>query len=78
MTTLSLNSSIPSGSRSGRTVLGRTTDMLKATARAWSMRQASHTVEGLSDEMLHDIGISRGEIDVAVRFGRRGLTGAGH
>jgi uncharacterized protein YjiS (DUF1127 family) len=77
MATLLLNSSIRPGARSERSYLTRASGLLKAAARAWSLRQASHKVEGLSDEMLHDIGISRGEIDIAVRYGRRGLTGTG-
>jgi uncharacterized protein YjiS (DUF1127 family) len=38
----------------------------------WRARQAARRVGSLSDEMLHDIGITRGGIDQAVRHGRPG------
>lgn len=37
----------------------------------WRARQAARSVEALSDSMLHDIGLTRGEIDQAVRYGSR-------
>ena len=36
----------------------------------WRARRAARNVHSLSDEMLHDIGLTRGEIDSAVRYGR--------
>ncbi|MCW6506554.1 DUF1127 domain-containing protein [Lichenifustis flavocetrariae] len=39
-------------------------------ALAWRLRKANHSMHLLSDEMLHDIGVSRSEIEEVTRFGR--------
>lgn len=36
----------------------------------WRTRQADRAMSGLSDHMLHDIGVSRAEISDVVRHGR--------
>jgi uncharacterized protein YjiS (DUF1127 family) len=38
--------------------------------QAWRDRQADRAMAGLSDHMLHDIGVSRSEITEVVRHGR--------
>lgn len=43
---------------------------LRAIATEIRARRAARQVESLSDEVLHDMGIARAEIDQAVRFGR--------
>lgn len=37
---------------------------------AWRFRQADRAMQGLSDAMLHDIGVARGEIFEVTRHGR--------
>ena len=37
-----------------------------------AFRRAEHELSALSDSDLRDLGISRGEIPYAVRYGRRG------
>ena len=51
---------------------GRIAGFFRALGSEWQARLAARRVETLSDEMLHDIGITRSEIDQAVRYGRRG------
>lgn len=36
----------------------------------WRLRREIRSVEGFSDAMLHDIGLTRGGVDDAVRHGR--------
>ena len=50
---------------------GRIAAMFQALRTEWRARRAARAVESLSDSMLHDIGLTRGEIDQAVRYGSR-------
>ncbi len=50
----------------------RVVEFFRVLGAEWQARQATRHVEALSDDMLHDIGITRGEIEQAVRYGRRG------
>ena len=43
---------------------------LGAVKRAYVVHRDGRILSGLSDQALKDIGISRGDIDNAVRFGR--------
>ena len=36
----------------------------------WRYRQAEHALQGMSDAMLHDIGVARSEITEVTRHGR--------
>ncbi|MBE7218600.1 MAG: hypothetical protein INR64_09035 [Caulobacteraceae bacterium] len=38
--------------------------------QAWHLRQADRAMQGLSDAMLQDIGVARGEISEVTRHGR--------
>lgn len=70
MTTLSSGFLSPAlGSRAGHG-FHRVLAVLQSVGAEWRARQAVRRVESLSDEVLHDIGITRGEIDQAVRVGR--------
>jgi uncharacterized protein YjiS (DUF1127 family) len=46
--------------------------LLSDAVQQWRYRQADHALQGMSDAMLHDIGISRSEIMDATRHGRSG------
>lgn len=41
-----------------------------ATLQEWRDRQADHALQGMSDAMLHDIGVARSEIADVTRHGR--------
>ena len=70
MSTLSSGFLSPaSGSRTGHGFQPMMS-VLASVVAEWRARQAVRRVESLSDEVLHDIGITRGEIDQAVRVGR--------
>ena len=43
---------------------------LSDAVQQWRYRQADHALQGMSDAMLHDIGIARSEIEDATRHGR--------
>ena len=49
---------------------GRISAFFGILAAEWRARRAMRRIDSLSDEMLHDIGLTRGEIDSAVRYGR--------
>ena len=66
MTTLTLSPARGAASKTGR--IAAFFHEIAAEMRA---RRAARSVEALSDQVLHDIGIARGEIDSAVRIGRR-------
>lgn len=44
--------------------------VFSSVVKEWRAHRAARNVESLSDEMLRDIGISRADIDVVVRYGR--------
>jgi uncharacterized protein YjiS (DUF1127 family) len=44
--------------------------LIRRLAEAWQLRRARRQLLRLSDAMLHDLGISRSEIDYGVRHGR--------
>ena len=48
----------------------RASRYFRALAAEWHARQVARHVASFSDDMLHDIGITRGEIDRVVREGR--------
>ena len=66
MFTLTPTVKLDRGSRFGKVVRGA----VQAMYAEWRARRAARNAASLSDEMLHDIGLARGEIDRAVRFGR--------
>jgi uncharacterized protein YjiS (DUF1127 family) len=39
-------------------------------AHEWEVRRASRALEALDDAMLRDVGVARGDIDYAARYGR--------
>jgi uncharacterized protein YjiS (DUF1127 family) len=39
----------------------------------WTLRQALHAMGKLDDAALHDLGVDRGDLEAAVRHGRRAL-----
>jgi uncharacterized protein YjiS (DUF1127 family) len=45
--------------------------ILGPLVRAYRARRQAEHLDGLSDHLLTDIGISRDEIEAAVRWGRR-------
>ena len=48
--------------------------LVSALAAEYRARQASKALYELNDHMLADIGLSRSEIETAVRHGRRAIT----
>ncbi|HEY7385690.1 MAG TPA: DUF1127 domain-containing protein [Beijerinckiaceae bacterium] len=49
---------------------------MSALAAEYRARQAAKALYGLNDHMLADIGLSRADIETAVRKGRAAVTGA--
>jgi uncharacterized protein YjiS (DUF1127 family) len=49
---------------------GRIITMLRAVGRRWRARRDAARLSQYPDQMLKDIGVSRGEIESAVRHGR--------
>ena len=47
-------------------------DVWTSLLREWRHRQADHALQGMSDAMLHDIGVARSEISEVTRHGRAG------
>ena len=67
MTTLSF----PARSHPRRSsLMGGIGALFAGALQSWRARQADRVMAGLSDHMLHDIGVSRGEIAEVVRHGR--------
>lgn len=63
---------LPLGADDGHSLgSSRITAIFHALRSEWRARRAARSVEALSDGMLHDIGLTRGEIDQAVRYGSR-------
>jgi uncharacterized protein YjiS (DUF1127 family) len=57
-------------SRRGPGLMQSAGTMVAGAVQAWRARRADRAMSLLSDEMLHDIGVSRGEIFEVVRHGR--------
>lgn len=49
--------------------------VIPALAAEYRARCAAKALYELNDHMLADIGLSRGEIELVVRYGRRAITG---
>ncbi len=47
-------------------------DLWRAMGREWQLRRAIGQITALDEAMLHDLGLDRGGIENAVRYGRRG------
>ncbi len=45
-------------------------DLWTSAVQAWRIRQADRAMHLLSDELLHDIGVARSEIEDVTRHGR--------
>ena len=57
-------------SPSRRSLRAAAAHFLSDAVQQWRYRQADHALQGMSDAMLHDIGIARSEIEDATRHGR--------
>jgi uncharacterized protein YjiS (DUF1127 family) len=51
---------------------GRLSEVWQAAGREWQLRRAIGQINALDEAMLHDLGLDRGGIENAVRYGRRG------
>ena len=63
--------------RNGQTILARIGEFAAGLAHEWAVRRDVHALESLDGRTLADIGIGRGEVERAVRFGRRAAAGLG-
>lgn len=61
--------------RSGQGILARLGEIVAGLAQEWAVRRDVQALESLDGRTLADLGISRGEVERAVRFGRRGALG---
>jgi uncharacterized protein YjiS (DUF1127 family) len=74
MTSLSLRSVTPRPASSRVDTTRRWSHLPARLLQEWRLRRAAHEVRQLDDATLHDMGIGRSEIDIAVREGRRSRT----
>lgn len=44
--------------------------LVTGLVRAWRIRRDTRELMGLSDQVLHDLGLGRGEVEGVVRHGR--------
>ncbi len=72
MASLTMNST-RSRAPSGR-ILQSAASVFRAVTQAWVLHRASVALQSLDDTMLNDIGVARGDIEAAVRYGRAGLS----
>ena len=59
-----------SARRARPALLAAASALWAGAVEAWRHRQADRAMHLLSDEMLHDIGVARSEIEDATRHGR--------
>jgi uncharacterized protein YjiS (DUF1127 family) len=71
MSTLSTFGPGNGSGRSGRTAIrAGLAALIHGLAREREIRRSMRELRSLDDRMLHDIGLTRGDIERAVRFGR--------